>query len=161
VVLESCKEIFSEGFSGGLKEAIAQCPALQGIGFGVLGGIIAIGIFVAIIFILAIYVYRSIAWMKIARKLKYKHPWMVWIPIINLVPVLQLGGFGWGWIFLMLIPILGWAALFVMFVISLWRIFEKRKYPGWYSLSVITPKVGTILYLIAIGFLAWKDKKKK
>ena len=74
--------------------------------------------------------------------------------------ILQLGGFNWAWIFLILIPIFGWIALTVLLVIATWRIFEKRKYPGWFSLSIIIPKIGLILYLIAIGFVAWGKKKK-
>ena len=125
---------------------------------GPLTALIAVGIFLAVILFIAIYVYSSLAWMTIARKLKYKHPWLAWIPIANMAMVFQLGGFHWAWIFLILIPILGWIALFVLVVISTWKIFEKRKYPGWFSLSMVIPKVGGILYLIALGFVAWKDK---
>ena len=74
--------------------------------------------------------------------------------------ILQLGGFHWAWIFLLLIPVLGWIAVFVLLVIATWRIFEKRKYPGWFSLSMVIPKAGLILYLVAIGFVAWRDKKR-
>ena len=72
--------------------------------------------------------------------------------------ILQLGGVHWAWVFLAIIPFAGWIALFVLVIISLWRIFEKRKYSGWFSLSLIIPKAGAILYLIAIGFVAWKKK---
>ncbi|MFH1787556.1 MAG: DUF5684 domain-containing protein [archaeon] len=98
--------------------------------------------------------------MTIARKLKYKNAWLAWIPIANIAMMLQLGGFHWAWVFLILIPIFGWLALLVMFIIATWRIFEKRKYPGWFSLFIIIPKVGGILYLIAIGFVAWQNKTK-
>lgn len=125
---------------------------------GALIGLLAVALFFAMLVFLAVYVYHAFAWMTIAKKLKYKHPWFAWIPILNLVMILQLGGFHWAWIFLTFIPVLGWIALFVMMIISTWRIFEKRKYPGWFSLSMIIPKVGGILYLIAIGFVAWKDK---
>ena len=37
---------------------------------------------------------------------------------------------------------------------------HKRKYPGWFSLSMIIPKVGGILYLVALWFVAFKDRKK-
>ena len=104
--------------------------------------------------------YFAFAWMTIAKKMKYKHPWLAWIPIANLAMILQLGGFHWAWIFLALVPIVGWIALLVMSIIATWRIFEKRKYPGWFSLSLIIPKVGGILYLIAIGFVAWAKKKR-
>ena len=75
--------------------------------------------------------------------------------------ILQLGGFHWAWIFLILIPFLGWIPLAVLFIIANWRIFEKRKYPGWFSLSMIIPEVGCILYGVAIGFVAWKDNKRR
>jgi hypothetical protein len=115
----------------------------------------------AIIIIAAIYVYYAFAWSTIFRKLKYKNPWLAWIPIAQIAPILELGGFHWAWIFLILIPILGWIALFILVIIATWRVFERRKYPGWFSLSMIIPKVGGILYLIAIGFVAWKDQTSK
>ena len=129
--------------------------SMLGIGF-----LVALGVFM-ILFVIAIYVYVSLAWMTIARKLKYKKPWLAWIPIANLAMMLQLGKFHWAWVFLILIPVLGWIALVVLIVISTWRIFEKRKYPGWFSLSMIIPQVGGVLYLVAIGFVAWADRKKR
>ncbi|MCR4327421.1 MAG: hypothetical protein NUV46_02470 [Nanoarchaeota archaeon] len=115
----------------------------------------------AIIFFVALYIYHSIAWYEIGRKQKYKHSWLAWIPVANIAMIFQMGGFHWAWVFLILIPILGWIAIFVLIVISVWKIFEKEKYPGWFSLSLVIPRVGGILYLIAIGFVAWKEGPKK
>ncbi len=146
-------------------ETIKECLAVEGLGEaftgGFLGGLAAIGVFFMVLLIAAIYVYSSYAWMIIARKLKYKKSWLAWIPIANISMVLQLGGFHWAWVFLILVPIVGWIALLVLAIISTWRIFEKRKYPGWFSLSMIIPKVGGILYLVAIGFVAFADKRKR
>jgi len=128
---------------------------------GIIGAVIAIGVIIAILVFIAIYIYYALAWQTIARKLKFKKAWLAWIPIANWTMILRLGGFHWAWIFLILIPIAGWIALFILCIISHWRIFEKRKYPGWFSLSMIIPKVGGILYLIAIGFVAWADKKRR
>jgi len=128
---------------------------------GVVGALIGIAIAFAIIIFLAVYIYFAVAWQKIARKLKYKKSWLAWIPFANLSMILQLGRFHWAWIFLILVPILGWIALFVLLIIATWRIFEKCGHPGWYSLSMIIPKVGSILYLIAIGLVAWTKKKKR
>lgn len=128
---------------------------------GFIGALVAIGVLFMIFLIAAIYAYQALAWMTIARKLKYKRAWLAWIPIANVAMILQLGGFHWAWVFLILIPVLGWIALLVLVIIAVWRIFEKRKYPGWFSLSMIIPKVGGILYLIVIGFVAWQDRKKK
>jgi len=74
--------------------------------------------------------------------------------------ILQIGKFHWAWIFLILIPILGWIALLVLLIIAQWRIFERRKYPGWFSLSTVIPQIGGVLYLIVIGLVAWQDRKK-
>lgn len=116
--------------------------------------------FILLLVLLSFYIYFSLAWMTIARKLKYKRPWIAWIPIINIGMILQLGGFHWAWIFLIFIPLIGWIALMVLCIIATWKIFEKRKYPGWFSLSIILPSIGQILYLIIIGFVAWSDRKK-
>jgi len=119
---------------------------------------LALGAVFMTLFILALYVYSSLALMTIAKKLKYKYAWLAWIPVANIAMILQLGRFHWAWIFLILIPIVGWVALFVLIVISMWKVFERRKYPGWFSLTLILPKVGGILFLIAIGFAAWGKK---
>jgi hypothetical protein len=129
-----------------------------------------IGIFMAflavfVVIAIVIYVYSAFAWMTIAKKLNYKNSWLAWIPFANFAMILQLGGFAWGLIFLMLIPILGWIALAVLGIIATWRIFEKRKYPG--ALSLITlgsmiPWIGIIAgigNLIVLGLVAWSDKK--
>jgi len=159
MVFEVCKEVFK---SGNMTEIMELCPFAQGFTGGMLGGaLMALGIFIISLLFVGLYVYSSFAWYTIAKKLKNKNAWVAWVPIANIGLVLQLGGFHWAWVFLILIPILGWIALGVLSIIATWRIFEKRKYPGWFSLSVIIPEVGGLLYLIAIGFVAWKDKKRR
>lgn len=159
------------------------------------GGLLALfaGFFVfLVIFVLAIYVYNSLAWAAIGKKLKYKRPWLAWIPIANIAMIFQMGGFHWAWIFLAIIPIIGiiismvfmvlgklllaYALMMllviipaiacgVMLLIATWRIFEKRKYPGWLALSPllsVIPFVGgfvaTIAQLVIIGLVAWKNR---
>ena len=157
---EVCEKFISSGFEGNFSEFFAQCPFIQGFTGGMIGGaMIALGIAIMMIFMIALYVYSSLAWYTIAKKLKNKNAWVAWIPIANIGLMLQLGGFHWAWVFLILIPIIGWLALFVVSIIAHWTIFKRRKYPGWFSLSVIIPQVGGILYLIAIGFAAWGKKK--
>ena len=46
----------------------------------------------------------------------------------------------------------------ILGIIAKWRIYEKRKYPGWLSLAVVVPQIGGIIHLIVIGFVAWKNK---
>ena len=127
----------------------------------IIPGFFLLGIMTIFLIITAFYVYTSLAWYTIANKLRYKYSWLAWIPIANIVMILQLGEFHWAWIFLILIPILGWIPLIVLLIIATWRIFEKRKHPGWFSLSIIIPNVGFILYLIAIGLVAWGKPTNK
>lgn len=122
---------------------------------GFVGAFVALGLIVAFILFIAIYAYAAIALSTIARKLRHPNPWIAWIPFANMALVLQLGGFHWAWIFLLLIPILGWVAVWVLLIIASWRMFAKRKYPGWMALSLVLPQIGIILYLIALGFAAW------
>jgi hypothetical protein len=128
---------------------------------GVSSMIVAIGVVAATLILFAFYIYFALAWYSIAKKLKYRYPWLAWIPFANAAMVLQLGGFHWAWIFLALIPLIGWIALAVITIIATWRIFERRKYPGWFSLAPVLPYIGPILYLITIGFVAWKDQPKR
>jgi len=126
-----------------------------------LEGVAMAGVFALILVLgIAFYIYTSLAWYTIGKKLKYKNNWLAWIPIVRWGMILELGGFHWAWALLVLIPILGWIPLFVLLIIATWRIYEKRKYPGWFSLAIILPEVGGVLHTIAIGFVAWKDLKK-
>lgn len=137
---------FTEAMTGG-----AAMTAIAALGFFAL--VIAIGV----------YVYKSLAFMAIAKKQNHKYPWLAWIPFADIAMMLQLGSFHWAWVFLILIPVLGWIALLVLFIIANWRIFEKEGWYPWFSLSLIIPQVNGVLYLIAIGLVAWVDgplKKK-
>src|SRR3989344_2761060 len=98
----------------------------QGAGTGVNAeALIALGA-IAFLIIIALYIYNALAWYSIAKKLKYKYPWLAWIPIANISMILQMGGFHWAWVFLIVIPIIGWIALGIMMIIATWRIFERR-----------------------------------
>lgn len=130
-----------------------------------LGGILAAlagMIFVAIIVGVVVYIYSALALQTIGKKLKHKHPWLAWIPIASNAMVLQMGGFHWAWIFLLLIPYAGWLAIGILTIISFWRIFEKRKYAGAWSLLIIgtaIPFVGIffgIAHLVILGLVAWQ-----
>jgi hypothetical protein len=131
---------------------------------GFLGALLAIGIFIFVLIVVVVWVYNSLAWMTIAKKQKYKHPWLAWIPFANWAMMLEMGEFHWAWIFLLLVPVLGWIAILVLLTISIWKIFEKAKFPGWLSLSVplrIVPFLSAaawVIYLVVIGFVAWKKK---
>lgn len=148
---EVCNEILNALSSEGIGGAMIG---------GILGVLIGFGILIALFVLVIVYIYNAFAWYTIGRKLKYKNSWLAWIPIARWAMVLQMGKFHWAWIFLILIPVLGWIALAVLLIISTWRVYDNRKYSGWLSLAIIIPEVGGLLYLIIIGFVAWKDKEK-
>jgi len=121
--------------------------------------------FIGIIALVSIilYLYVAFAFFTIGKKLNYPKSWLAWIPIANIAMVLQLGGFHWALVFLILLPILGQIAITVLLIISFWRICEKRNYPGWISLVPLLsfiPIVGVIAgiaTLVVIGLVAWRD----
>ena len=130
---------------------------------GVVGAALATFIIVAFLVFVAVYIYFALSWYAIAKKRKHSKPWLAWIPVANIAMWLQMGGFHWAWIFLILIPIAGWIAVGVLFIVASWKVFEKLKYPGWLSLSpllsIIAGGLGTIAYGIVIGFVAWNKKR--
>ena len=128
-----------------------------------IGSLLALGvgmIVFAFIVMIALYVYFALALQSIARKLKYKNPWLAWIPFLNIAMIFQLGNFHWAWVFLYLataIPLVGFLAvlaLLVLTIISFWRMFEKLNYSGALSLLLLVP----VARLIMIGVVAWNKK---
>lgn len=120
------------------------------------GVVLLVIIVVAVLASIAFYVYLAMAWQTIAKKLGYKKAWLAWIPIANffLLPILARKDKDWVYGFLFLVPFVN----IVMSIIWTWKIFERRKYPGWFSLAPIIPEIGGILMLVALGFVAWQNK---
>lgn len=138
---------------------------------GLAGGFMSsafVGTFILVAFgIFAVYwIYTSLAWKEIGKKLQYEKDWLAWIPFARSAMIFQMGGFHWAWAFLWLIPVLGWIAIYTLNVISSWRIYTIRNYPGWFALASVfsmIPNVGSIFSvadLIILGFVAWKDLEK-
>ncbi len=108
---------------------------------------------------IALYVYYAWAWMTIAKKLKYEKAWLAWIPIANLFLIPILAEKDWPWGFIFIVPI----ANIVFYIMWTWKIFEKRKYPGWLSLVILLSfipmlsAIAGIANLVIVGLVAWKD----
>lgn len=138
----------------------------SGLGLFPFAGAMAGWILFCVIFLsLGVYIYSSLAWMTIARKLKHKYPWLAWIPFANVALMLQLGGFHWAWVFLFLVPFFGWLALLVLIIVCQWKVYERRKYPGVLSLVPLlgfVPFLGWVVgiaQLVIIGIVAWVERK--
>jgi hypothetical protein len=130
---------------------------------GLLAGAAFALILALILWGIGVYVYTALAMQSIARKSGYPRPWFAWVPVLNIVQILELGNFHWAWVFLILgsaIPVVGTLAtiaLVVLTVISLWRVFEKAGYAGALSLLTLVP----IARMIILGIVAWEKKSYK
>ncbi len=150
-------------FKGG-GDIMAYMDMGQLFGLGAFMAAIAGILAILAVIVIVVYVYMAIAWMTIFRKIEYKYPWIAWIPVANIAGMLQAGGFHWAWVFLIVVPILGWIPLFILVIIATWRIYEKRKYPGWLALipvAAIIPFINFLVgpaNLIITGVVAWVDR---
>ena len=105
--------------------------------------------FIFLIFFLVFYVYIALALQTIAQKTNTENPWLAWIPIVNIVLMLNIAKKPIWWIILFFIPLVS----FVMAIIVWMGIAEERGKPNWWGILLIVPGVG----LIVPGYLAWSD----
>ena len=106
-------------------------------------------LFVFLLIGLAFYVYFALALSTIAKKTNTENPWLAWIPIANIVLMLNIAKKPIWWIILCLIPVV---SLVIMIIVWM-AIAEARGKPNWWGILLIVPVVG----LIVPGYLAWAD----
>ena len=102
-----------------------------------------------LVFAAAIYVYMALALSTIATKTRTENPWLAWIPIANIVLMLNIAKKPIWWILLFFIPIVS----LVMAIIVWMAVAEARGKPNWWGILLIVPVVG----LAVPGYLAWAD----
>ena len=102
------------------------------------------------IFAIAAYVYFALVLQTIAKKTKTENPWFAWIPILNVILMIQIAEKPIWWIILYFIPIVN----IVIGIIIMIEVLKKRDYPGWWVILFFIPIVNIIIY----GVVAWKDK---
>jgi Family of unknown function (DUF5684) len=101
------------------------------------------------IFILVMYVYHALALQTIATKTNTENPWFAWIPILNIILMLNIAKKPIWWIILCLIPLVN-----IVVIIIVWMgIAEARNKPNWWGILLIVPGAN----LIVPGYLAWSD----
>jgi len=122
-----------------------------------LGGLFAGFMVAMVVFVLAAYVYTSLAIMTIAHKTGTPNAWLAWIPIANFFLLTQIADVPWWTLLIALfgsfVPYLGPLAVGGISVWWWWRIAEVRGKPGWFSLLMLIPFVNFVI----IGVLAWSD----
>ncbi len=131
---------------------------------GSIAGLIALGtiaVMIILVIVVGVYIYTSFAFLAIARKVKFKHPKIAWIPAVGPLLIMSKTAKMHWWPILLLIgmvvPFIGSVALLILAVYSviwLWKTFEALKRPGWWAILCIIPVVN----LIFIGIAAWSKK---
>lgn len=106
------------------------------------------------VFVLAIYVYMAICLQAIAKKTNTPNGWFAWIPLLNVVLMLQVAGKPVWWIILLLIPLVNIVAAIVIGIVSWMAIAEKCGKPSWWGLMVVIP----VMNLVMPGYLAFSKK---
>jgi uncharacterized protein DUF5684 len=101
------------------------------------------------IFFLVLYVYHALALQTIATKTNTENPWFAWIPILNIILMLNIAKKPIWWILLFLIPVVN----VVIYVILWMGAAEARGKPGWWGILTIVP----VANLVVPGYLAWSD----
>jgi hypothetical protein len=105
--------------------------------------------FIFLIFCLVLYVYVALALQTIATKTNTENPWFAWIPILNLILMLNVARKPIWWIILCLIPLVN----IVIYIIIWMGIAEARNKPNWWGILMIVP----VANLVVPGYLAWSD----
>jgi uncharacterized protein DUF5684 len=98
---------------------------------------------------LAGYVYLALALQTIAQKTNTENSWLAWIPIANIILMLNIAKKPIWWILLFLIPLVN-----IVIPILVWRgVAEARNKPSWWGILIIVP----VINLIVPGYLAWAN----
>jgi dolichyl-phosphate-mannose--protein O-mannosyl transferase len=95
------------------------------------------------------YIYFALALQTIANKTNTENAWLAWIPIANIILMLNIARKPIWWIILFLIPLVN----LVMAIIVWMGIAEARNKPSWWGILLIVPLVNVIVP----GYLAWSD----
>lgn len=116
---------------------------------GAVGGMIA-GMFGLFLFLaLAAYVFSSLCFMKIAERTNTENGWWAWIPILNILLMLNIARKPLWWILLFLIPL-------VNIVIAIIVLVEICKARGKSPLLVIGFFIPVVNFVV-LGYLAFAD----
>jgi hypothetical protein len=102
-----------------------------------------------IVLMIVLYAYMSLAVQTIATKTNTENAWLAWIPIANIVLLLNIAKKPLWWILLLIIPFVG-----IVIAILIWMgVAESRNKPSWWGILLIVPLLG----LAVPGYLAWSD----
>jgi hypothetical protein len=110
---------------------------------------LGVAVLVMVVVGLAFYIYFSLALQTIAKKTNTENAWWAWVPILQIILMLNIAKKPVWWIILFFIPLVG----IVFAILTFMGIAEARNKPSWWGILVIVPVIG----LIVPGYLAWSD----
>ena len=98
---------------------------------------------------LLVYAFVAYSFQTIANKTGTPNAWFAWVPILNLVLLLQIAKKPVWWIILFLIPLVN----IVVWIITLAAVCQARGKSSWLVVGLLIPLVN----LAVIGYLAFSD----
>lgn len=106
-----------------------------------------IGAFVFWIFALSLALYVLTSWglYKVAKKLNEPHPWMAWVPYLNIYTIVKVGWKPWIWVLYFIIWLLLFLipGLIIMFIVALGL---ARRFGRWVGTAILTFLFPFIMY---------------
>lgn len=119
--------------------------AAAGIGMAIFGGMM---LFLLIVFLI-FYIYFAICLMKMAKKTGTANAWFAWIPILNVVLMLQIAKKPIWWLILFLIPFVN----IIMSILVWMAVAKELGKPEWLGILMIVP----VANIIVPGYLAFSN----
>ena len=99
------------------------------------------------LFLFGVYFYFAFAQFKIAQKLNHDNAWFAFIPILNIVQLVQLAGKPMIWFLGMLVPVVN----LVMYAMIWIEIAKKAGHSSLVGFLSIIPPIS----FITVGMIAW------
>lgn len=110
-------------------------------------GIIGAFLGAYLLFILVLYLFTGYCLMLIANKTNTPNGWWGFVPILNLILMVQVAQKPLWWILLMFIPLVN----IIIAVIIFMAIAERRGKPAWWGILMLVP-LANLVILAALAF---------
>jgi hypothetical protein len=118
-------------------------PEAAGVALAIFGGFFLI----FLLFVALVYVYMAVCLMKLAKKTNTPNAWFAWIPILNMVLLVQISKKPMWWIVLFFVPFAN-----IVAAVMVWMaVAEAVKKPNWLGILMIVP----VANFIVPGYLAF------
>lgn len=104
---------------------------------------------VFLVVFVAIYAFTAFCFQKIAEKTGTENGWWAWIPILNIVLMLNIAGRPIWWIILFFIPLVS-LVIAIVLMVDILKALDKSP---WLVIGMLIPGVN----FIVLGYLAFSD----